>query len=278
MRGAVMIGLGVAALLLLLGLFLSVIPRWRESANRLRCQDNLRQVGWFALWDYTDKPSVFGGKDHRPLQLGGIQPNPAALFPPGTLPNAGLPPERRLSLHFILLPHFGRDELAGRFDQKLAWDAEPNLPAARTVVPTLVCPSYYKPGGPEEPAQTQYVGSTGVGADAARLPVEDPHSGLFRYDGQTPVGAVRDGLSYTMVLTETTWENGPWAAGGPPTLRGVDPARRPYLGPGRPFGGTHPGGVNVIFSDGSVRFVTNSVNPEVYEAYATISRESQAGR
>src|SRR5437764_3189544 len=100
MRGVVKIALGVAAGLLLLGLFLSLIPRWRESASRLRCQDNLRQVGWFALWDYTDKPSVFGGPD-RPRQLGPIRPNAAALFPPGTLPNADLPPERRLSLYVI---------------------------------------------------------------------------------------------------------------------------------------------------------------------------------
>jgi prepilin-type processing-associated H-X9-DG protein len=277
MRRVVTLVLIAAAVLLLVGLFLSVIPSWRESASRLRCQDNLRQVGWFALWDYTDPKSVFGGKD-RPRQLGDIVPAAGALFPQGTIANAELPPEKRLSLYVTLLPHFGQGDLAGRFDQKQAWDSEPNLKAARTLLPALVCPSYYQPGDPNAPAPAQYVGSAGVGADAARLPFEDRRAGLFRYDGRTSVGAVRDGLSFTMVLTETAFESGAWAAGGPPTLRGVDPARQPYLGKGRPFGGTHPGGANVSFCDGSIRFVADSVSPQVFEAFATIAGESQPAR
>jgi prepilin-type processing-associated H-X9-DG protein len=277
MRGVVKIALAALAVLIFVGLFLAWIPRARESASRLRCQENQRLVGWFALWDYTDRPTVFGGKD-RPKQLGDIRPAAGTLFPPGTVPNAGLPPEERQSLYVILLPHFGQVELARRFDPKLPWGADPNRAAACIPLTTLVCPSYYKPHPPDEPAPTNYVASAGVGADAARLPVEDPRAGLFRYDGRTPVGAVRDGLSHTMVLTETSWQVGPWAAGGPPTLRGVDPATQPYLGVGRPFGGTHPNGANVIYADGSIRFVAESISPKVFEAFATIAGESQPER
>jgi prepilin-type processing-associated H-X9-DG protein len=274
MRRVVTVAVLAAAVLMALGLLVSAVPRWRESASRLRCQDHLRQVGWFALWDYTDRATVFAGPE-RPRQLDGIQPAPGALFPPGTLPNAELPPEKCLSQYVVLLPHLNQADPAGRFDPKQAWDAGPNAEAARTLLPVLVCPSYYQPGLAGVPALTHYVGSTGLGPDSARLPPEHPRAGLFRYDGRTSVAQVRDGLSFTMVLTETAWQNGPWAAGGPPTLRGVDPDRQPYLGAGRPFGGTHPGGVNVIFCDGSVRFVADTVTPAVFEAYATIAGDSQ---
>src|SRR5262245_982926 len=175
MRGVVKIALVALAVLILAGLFLAWVPRARESANRLRCQENERQVGWFALWDYTDRPTVFGGKD-RPKQLGDIRPAAAALFPPGTVPNAELPPEERQSLYVILLPHFGQADLAQRFDPKLPWGAGPNRAAACTPLTVLVCPSYHRPAQPDEPAPTYYVGNAGLGPDAARLPVDDPRA------------------------------------------------------------------------------------------------------
>src|SRR5262245_15023315 len=100
MRGVVKIALFAVPLLLVLALLLAWLPRARESANRLRCQENLRQVGWFALWDYTDRATIFPGKE-RPQTLGKLQPGAGALFPPGTVPNPALPPEERLSLYVV---------------------------------------------------------------------------------------------------------------------------------------------------------------------------------
>lgn len=274
MRGVLKLSLLVLVGLMVLGMFLAWVARDRESANRLRCQDNLRQVGWFALWNYTDRPAVFPGKE-RPQQLGGITPHAAAQFPPGTVANAALPPEKRLSFYVVLLPYYSQEGKVPPFDLKSAWDVLPNRNSAGTVLPLLVCPSYNGPLQFDGLAQTQYVGSAGVGAGAPRLPVNDPNAGLFRYDGQTTVGEVRDGLSNTMVLTETTWQNGPWAAGGPPTIRGVDPATKPYIGYGRPFGGTHPGGLNVIMADGSARFVADTISPAIFESFATIAGDSR---
>jgi prepilin-type processing-associated H-X9-DG protein len=273
MSGVLKIGALVAGVLILIGLGLSWVVGQREKASRLRCQDNLRQVGWFAVWDYTDRPAIFGGDGPKPTRLGGLTPSAGAFFPPGTLPNPNLPPEKRLSWYVVLAPHFGQEALP--FDRSQAWDADANRGPVRTLVKTLVCPSAFQGAPPDEPVPTNYVGIAGLGPDAARLPAEDPRAGIFRYDGRTPVDAVRDGLAMTMVMTETAFEVGPWAAGGPPTLRGVDPAQRPHLGPGRVFGGTHPGGANVVFADGSIRFVIDKVRPDVFEAQATIAGESQ---
>ena len=74
-----------------------------------------------------------------------------------------------------------------------------------------------------------------------------------------------------MMLAETTAGVGPWTAGGFTTVRGLDPARRPYIGRGRQFGGTHPGGAMVAFADGSIRFLGESIDPQVFEALSTVA-------
>jgi hypothetical protein len=116
-----------------------------------------------------------------------------------------------------------------------------------------------------------------VGADAASLPANAPQAGIFGCDRSTRFEEIKDGASNTLLLMETAWENGPWTAGGFPTLRGLDPKRQPYLGSGRSFGGTHPGVAGVAFADASVRFLRDSIRPEVLEALATMAGGENIG-
>jgi len=74
-----------------------------------------------------------------------------------------------------------------------------------------------------------------------------------------------------MAVAETSDLERPWTSGGRATVRGLDPSRQPYLGRGRQFGGIHPGGANVLFVDGSVRFVRETVDAKVFEALATVA-------
>lgn len=78
-----------------------------------------------------------------------------------------------------------------------------------------------------------------------------------------------------MVIIETAAANGPWRAAGPPTMRALDPARLPYLGKRRQFGGLHRSGALVGFADGSVRFIRESVEPRVFESLSTIAGGEQ---
>jgi prepilin-type processing-associated H-X9-DG protein len=118
---------------------------------------------------------------------------------------------------------------------------------------------------------THYVGISGVGLDSPTLPKGHPRAGVFGYDRRTSVSDIKDGLSSTMMLAETAVNIGPWTAGGPTTMRALDPVRKPYIGPGRPFGGNHRGGLNVAFADGSVRFLRETIDPKVFEALSTVA-------
>ena len=144
------------------------------------------------------------------------------------------------------------------------------------------CPDWGREVPPNPPYLTAYVGVAGVGADAADLPPDDRRAGAFGHDRRTALADFRDGTSNTLLVLESARDNGPWARGGPATLRGLSPAERPYLGAGRPFGGTHfaentlfrrggPVGCHAALADGSVRFLRAAVSAETLEALATVA-------
>jgi prepilin-type processing-associated H-X9-DG protein len=230
--------------------------RGRGAALR-DCERNLRSIG-LGLRDYV---------------------NHTGTFPAGTLANGGLPPERRLSLFVPFL--LWSEQIFLEYNPAEPWDSPtnratrahgtdgPSFPLSR--VRSLVCPAAVGGGVAHQPGWTWYVGVAGVGPDAPSLPLGHPRAGLFGYDRATPLAAIRDGASQTLALVETGEANGPWTAGGPATLRGVDPARRPHMGRGRPFGGLHRGGATVAMADGSVRFLRESIDPAVFEALATVA-------
>jgi prepilin-type processing-associated H-X9-DG protein len=207
-------------------------------------------------------------------------------FPPATIPGVALPPEKRLSWITSLCPYF--DDIQGMtllFDRSAPWDSPANRvpkirvfdfdgPPSDHTPPSLyghsvlLCPA--NPTGRDWGA-THYVGISGIGPDSPNLPAGHPRAGIFGYDRRTVVADVRDGLAQTMMLAETAEGIGPWIAGGPMTVRALDPARKPYVGRGRPFGGNHRDGLNVALADGSVRFLREDLDPRVFEALSTIA-------
>src|SRR6185312_14532030 len=122
-----------------------------------------------------------------------------------------------------------------------------------------------------EKIPTAYVGITGLGKDAASLPKGDPKAGVFGHGRVTRLADITDGASMTMAVAETSELLGAWTSGGPATVRGLDPSRLPYIGKGRPFGGNHPNRAMVLFADGSVREIRDTISPRVFEAISTIS-------
>jgi prepilin-type processing-associated H-X9-DG protein len=235
----------VVALLVLvvLGLGIPAIVRWRTLAERTRCADHLRVVA-ARVSEYAQRENA---------------------FPPGTVVVKDRPPQKRLSWVVYLLPGLGHPAEAKQIDMAAAWDADVNRPPGSVVVKSLVCPSLVDSFSVGGYGVLHYPGLAGVGADAARLDRSDPHAGIFAYDEATRVEAVKDGTSNVLIFLESARNIGPWIAGGPTNVRPIDPNEQPYVGEGRPFGGTHRGGANAAFADGHCQFLSEKISPTVLE-------------
>jgi hypothetical protein len=192
-------------------------------------------------------------------------------FPAGTFPNASLPPESRLSWYFDLSPMLDICGLPQCMDQTLAWTAAVNSPYAATRLYGVFCPQS-SIIGPDRMVRTSYIGIAGLGIDSTLLPKGHARDGIFGYDRQTALSDITDGLSTTMMVAESARVSGSWLAGGPATVRGLDPSEKPYIGSGRQFGGLHYDDcAGVAFPDGSVRLIRASIDPRVFEAISTIA-------
>jgi len=217
------------------------------------------------------------------------------LFPFGTVVNEELPPERRLSWYVGTWPFIAEGAklaLKGAqaellLDLEGPWDSPPNLaPKIKKVggpggprfvtsdlaaVPDWICPASSQRTTPEGLGIASYLGIAGIGPGAAELPPGDRMAGIWGYDRQTPIHRITDGLEPTLLLAETARDVGPWTAGGPATVRGVELNRPPMLGKDGQLGGLHPGGGNVLFANGNTAFLSAAIDPHVLAAMTTIA-------
>ncbi len=235
-------GSSVATTGVLVALLLPAIQQAREAARRTQSMNNLKQIA-IALHNYHETHGH---------------------FPYGTHPNDDLEPHERLSWQYDILPFLEQSALYHQMDGDAAWDAEANAPSASIGVPTYLNPSMPLP--PSEYALTNYVGIAGVGADQPARRKDDVSSGIFGYYVNTRIRDILDGTSNTIMTSETN-DGGPWAAGGRGTVRAF--TKQPYINGPDGFGGKHPGGCIMGFADGSVRFISEHVDPTLLEALAT---------
>lgn len=205
----------------------AVVLKVRLVAGKMACGPNERQIA-IAIHNYH---------------------NDYECFPPPTLPNPRLPIERRLSWYAVIWPYFEATWL--RLDKDRAWDDKaiitPKLFGMDAKDPGMeqrgpmhcwICPRNPNLGDPNGLSFTHYVGITGIGTDSADLELDDVRAGFFGYSRKLSIKYVQahDGVSNTLLLAETTWDNGPWLAGGRPTIRCLDPDGPTYVGMGGQFG------------------------------------------
>jgi hypothetical protein len=241
----------VAIAALLIGFVVTLVSAARHAASRSQCQNNLKQLS-LAAWNYSDVNRT---------------------FPPGTMPNPDAPPDRRMSWLMAILP-FVESTGFRPAQPPAAWEDPKYAELVAFRMKPFVCPEIDATPG----AVTGYTGVAGVGADAATLPVGHRRAGVFGYDRATKPNDVRDGVSVTLLIMESGRGPVPWARGGEGTVAWFD--RPPHAGPGRTFGLPHRDGSvawpwrpppcgNVAFVNGSVRYFTAALAPEVFEALAT---------
>src|SRR5262245_42310155 len=247
----------LAIIAVLVALLLPSVRRVREASPRMKCRNNLKQL-MLAIHIYE---SAHGSES---LPSTGNSLTSDSLLPPGCI-GSGTTPEERLSWMVALLPYLEQEDLYRRLDLKKGYAG--NLPAIQTDINTFLCPG----SKAAKNALTNYVAMSGIGRDAASQPAGAPGNGFMGYDRRSSLAAIneKDGSSNTIALMETRFNLGPWARGGPSTLRGFDAADLPLFGDQRPFGG-HEGGFNVAMVDGSVRFLRATIDPQKLAAAITI--------
>jgi prepilin-type processing-associated H-X9-DG protein len=274
-----------------IGIISVILTRAGEASRRMTCANQLRQIGQ-AVNIYHNT-------------MGEVYPSATVEGPWGLAGFAswmGEPYVDRLGWMVNILPFLdvplsptplgerGQGEggmsdqqgpyfkLRASFETREGWRGPGNEQGANRTMRGFLCPShpFYEPG--VKPAVSHYVGITGVGEDAVELSATSPDVGFFGYERRLRSGRelpdpIPKGQSYTLLAAETMLENGPWVAADRSTLRGVDPSTRPYVGYRRPFGGMHPGGVNLLMVDGAVEFYSERGNPVILENRARLTLE-----
>ena len=219
--------------------------------------------------EWLDAARTADEVNHRRLlaSLQGYQ-KAEGIFPIGAAGGSLLPPETRLSWLATMLPYFGQSDWHRELEFSYPWNAAQNKgvsnrPLSAVVNPTLG-PATSEAGFPV----THYVGCAGVGADAGCLNSDDPRAGVFGFARSTRPEDLADGASHTIAILPVARDPGPWAAGGAATVRGL--LQAPYVNGPDGFGSGQPDGMYVGMADGSVRFVSKDVDPQILEQLATV--------
>jgi type II secretory pathway pseudopilin PulG len=242
-------------------MLIPAFSRVHNAAERMQCSNNLKRL-ILGIQEYEST-----GQRVADLPAGASDgpTTKHSLFPPGCV-GPGDTPEARLSWMVAVLPFLDQEALYRQFDVTAGY--ADNLEATRGVVKPFQCTNWQRPA--TEPT-THYVAMAGIGADAATRPTGADGNGFMGYDRPTHAAVIRDGRTNTIALMETRSEIGPWARGGPSTVRGFDPADTPHCGDGRPFGGHAGGYTGVAMADGSLRSVRSNTDPKGLAAAITIA-------
>lgn len=146
-----------------------------------------------------------------------------------------------------ILPFINQGPLYDTIDQNSSWDAPANRPAFSTGIST-----FHRPGVDETTNSAGYA-----------LNHYSANSQLFGGDKRLRFRDVTDGSANTFMAGEINAGYQPW--GKPGNHR--DPAAGLSGGPNN-FGSQFNGGCHFLMCDGSVRFISQEINPQTLELLA----------
>jgi hypothetical protein len=239
-------------------------PGLLVSAETILECNSAREADWLAAARAVDENM------HRGL-LGALLSYAKAQAPP-RFPAAAagdvalMKPETRLSWIAGILPYLGHADW--HLESGYGWDDPHNAQFVNRPLPAVVNPVFGPRLSPSGYPVTQYVGVAGVGSDAAQLPADHPRAGVFGYGRQTRQQDLDRGGAHTIAVLGVQNQCGPWAQGGPATVRAL--TGRPYVNGKDGFGSGQPDGMVAGMADGSVRFLSDKIDPEVMERLAMV--------
>jgi len=253
----------IAIIGVLVGLLLPAVQAAREAARRVSCMNNQTQLG-LAIHHFEFS------MEHLPS---------GCLNPQGPINNEAV--GQSVSWIVSILPYIEQQSAYKKFDLEAGAYAEVNQPVRALAIPTLSCPS-----NPSETVQMDGEQAIGVSHYAgcyndSEAPIDIDNNGLLYLNSDIRYSEILDGSSYTILLSECkqSSESLGWVSGDRSTLRntsGFD-TRDPWdLGGGTDdeekgnvgkFGSYHPGGANFTFADGSTRFLSESIDPNLFRNF-----------
>jgi prepilin-type N-terminal cleavage/methylation domain-containing protein/prepilin-type processing-associated H-X9-DG protein len=272
----------IAIIAILIGLLLPAVQKVREAAARMKCQNNLKQIG-LAIHNRHDVDGyiVPGEVTKPPVAPSTSWSGPTPSWAWGTL----------------LLPYLEQDNLYKAFNSynggngvDLTGVTRPsmstaNLPELKNRIPTYVCPS--NPSGPTTPlygavstyAAHSYVGNRAVfGPDANLVPTKKTFLSITDGLSNTLFVGERDFYKNVGALTtiysssSCSWEGRPGYGiniaypKAPPVPQTANLVSNTNVEERLAFTSTHTGGVNFLFGDGSVHFISNGVQSDTTAA------------
>jgi prepilin-type N-terminal cleavage/methylation domain-containing protein/prepilin-type processing-associated H-X9-DG protein len=267
----------IAIIGVLIGLLLSAVQKVRESANRMACTNNLKQIG-LALHNYHDVNQK---------------------FPPGTV-GINDPPFHG-NVQFFLL-YLEQQTLATHYRWEVDWYDWDNQPVVSRQLKVLQCPSA-EPNREQKDFDPMVDGKVGACSDYAgirEVPPELVDSGwvsqpasrdsIFMMDSSSRMADIIDGTSNTILYAEDAgrpqhWRDGrpvpgelisggPWATRNLIWGTAADRGTPPWpcainCSNNREIYSFHPGGANVAMADGAVHFLKVGLDIRVLAALVT---------
>jgi prepilin-type N-terminal cleavage/methylation domain-containing protein/prepilin-type processing-associated H-X9-DG protein len=221
----------IAIIAVLIGLLLPAVQKVREAAARIKCANNLRQIG-LAVHNYEGAfgslpPAIVNNPGSADWYgLAEYQKNPA-------VPPASGSDFARHGFLSVMLPYIEQANVlaaaSGGYNLRRDWNDPANQPASSTRIPTYECPSvpsdHLIVPGPSTwtrpPATGDYWpvtrGNNNSGVWTAlgmSYPGDDPVRAVLTHNRRTNVLAISDGLSNTLMLGESGARHEGWAGGG----------------------------------------------------------------
>jgi prepilin-type N-terminal cleavage/methylation domain-containing protein len=288
----------IAIIAILIGLLLPAIQKIREAANRMKCQNNLKQIG-LGLHNYQTQNGYFPP---------GAITNSTAAGPTRIREKLGITTPTNHGWAVFLLPYIEQDNLYRQYNFNAHWYAAANKQVRETQLSIFVCPS--TPGGPNR-FNDRTISGLSVRAAAGDYAPDNAYSaaleglglvdvavnrdGVLEVNEAWSIAEIRDGTSNTSAVAECAGRPDEWRAGRLAIAKGQTDGGwadrdAEYITHGFTVNGAsepgpchtnctnnnevysfHSGGANHVFADGSVHFIKASMDIRLFVKLLTRS-------
>ncbi|APW61311.1 DUF1559 domain-containing protein [Paludisphaera borealis] len=248
----------IAIIAVLIALLLPAVQAAREAARRMQCTSNLKQLG-IALHGYHDVHSTFaaGGWITLPTQPKTVNMN--------------------MGWSAAVLPWVEQTSLYNSLNISQRYNVAANSTAGYTALSIYLCPSEPRaslwgmyPGDPYQSADADYGGMYGERGLSSPTSNNNPPGGAMIFNQNVSIAQITDGTSNTIQVGEDPEAiNAFWISGHNLFDQSAPINARPKYEFGEELTSQHPGGVNVLLGDGSVRFLKQTMDPRALAALCT---------